>query len=73
MNETEIALIGLALILTAWGILRCQNAKEERALQREWPTEERIDAIGPNGNEGEHYAILESQLNGSKCNAESDK
>ena len=33
---------------------------ELEAIRREWPTEERIDNIGPNGNTGEHYAKIKN-------------
>ena len=32
--------------------------RQLKALKWEWPSEERIDIIGPNGNDGEHYAKL---------------
>ena len=43
--------------------LREENKKLQaqlKALKWEWPTEERIDIIGPNGNDGGHYAILDN-------------
>ena len=43
--------------------LREENKKlvaQLKTLKREWPTEERIDIIGPNGNTGDHYAILDN-------------
>ena len=33
---------------------------ELEALRREWPTEDRIEPIGQNGNTGEHYAKIKS-------------
>ena len=33
---------------------------ETELVKPEWPTEERIDNIGPNGNTGEHYAKIKS-------------
>ena len=42
-----------------------QTKAEQRASQGEWPTEERIENIGRNGNDG---AIYESQCWCEKCN-----
>lgn len=28
----------------------------------QWPSEERIDIIGPNGNDGQHYAVHDASL-----------
>ena len=33
---------------------------ELEAIRREWPTEDRIDNIGPNGNTGEHHAKIKN-------------
>ena len=33
---------------------------ELEAIRREWPTEDRIEPIGQNGNTGEHYAKIKS-------------
>ena len=33
---------------------------ELEELRREWPTEDRIDPIGQNGNTGEHYAKIKN-------------
>ena len=43
--------------------LRRENKKllaKLEALRREWPTEDRMDIIGLNGNTGEHYAKIKS-------------
>ena len=37
-----------------------EKIRELEAAKREWPTEERIDNIGPNGNTGEHYAKIKN-------------
>ena len=41
-----------------------QHLKEKilelEELRREWPTEDRIDPIGQNGNTGEHYAKIKN-------------
>ena len=33
---------------------------ELESLRREWPTEDRIEPIGQNGNTGEHYAKIKN-------------
>ena len=33
---------------------------ELEAIRREWPTEDRIEPIGQNGNTGEHYAKIKN-------------
>lgn len=43
------------LIVDAWGI--GQLLVEARRSAPAWPPEDRIDAIGHNGNNGEHYII----------------
>lgn len=42
-----------------------EHAKPEctESKQKEWPSEERIDTVGQNGNDGEHYAVLDEQNN----------
>ena len=32
------------------------NLKEKQAISDIWPDDERIDVIGSNGNDGDHYA-----------------
>lgn len=34
---------------------QCLGAKDYQPCPQQWPTEDRIDAIGTNGNTGEHY------------------
>ena len=57
--------------------LREENKKlvaQLKALKWEWPTEERIDIIGPNGNDGGHYAILDNlHTTGANQHAKSNK
>ena len=43
--------------------LRAENKKllaQLKALKWEWPAETRIDVVGQNGNNGDHYAKLNS-------------
>lgn len=42
-------------------IKACENAQEQKSKPVEWPCDDRIDAIGQNGNDGEHY---QEQWNG---------
>ena len=57
--------------------LRSENKKlvaQLKALKREWPDETRMDAIGQNGNNGEHYAKLnDSHTTGANQHAKSNK
>ena len=57
--------------------LREENKKlvaQLKALKWEWPAETRIEAIGQNGNNGEHYAKLnDSHTIGENQHAESNK
>ena len=42
--------------------LRCKVTELEaqlKALKWEWPKEDRINVVGQNGNNGEHYAKLD--------------
>ena len=34
---------------------------EPREVNKEWPSEERIDVIGTNGNDGDHYMTPRQQ------------
>ena len=57
--------------------LREENKKlvaKLEAIKREWPSEARMDAIGQNGNNGEHYAKLnDSHTTGENQNAKSNQ
>ena len=57
--------------------LREENKKlvaQLKALKWEWPAETRIEAIGQNGNNGEHYAKLnDSHTTGENQNAKSNQ
>ena len=57
--------------------LREENKKlkdQLKALKWEWPDETRMDTIGQNGNNGEHYAKLnDSHTTGANQHAKSNK
>lgn len=40
--------------------------QQEKKELLEWPSEDRIDTVGQNGNDGEHYAVLDEQSNDAK-------
>ena len=49
--------------------LREENKKLQaqlKALKWEWPAETRIDVVGQNGNNGDHYAKLNDSHSGDK-------